>query len=656
MPTGKPWEKYQSKPWEKYGAVSPPEAEEAPHGLSLKPVIEPPPYRPMGVPHIVEDVLKPAFPETGRGATIMTGAMTGAAAGQRATAGVPNPLIRAVGPIAGGAVGAFEGAMANSVLRGEPVGEALPKAIDEAKTDAMLGAAGPMLGEAVAGGKRLVKRGALGLDDQAEALAATANRAGVDVGISDVAREGAPARGFRAVLGRFPVVATPFVRSNTQQKKQVAGAIDNLLDTVAPHATLGDAGVDVFKAAKGTFKEAKSVWGALYKRADDLAKVHGDIIDTTGIHQAAKNLLESKKLPKTADGRVKPVLTRRLKKLVDQLGSTVDTGVLDASGNPIVAQNLAKRTSVGELRALQKEINAIGRKLNLENIEVPEFQALRKASEDALTNMDLSRIPQDQAQEIVDAYARANDAFSNGMKVFETPSAKQVGRVDKNAFRAQFEKTGTLNADELIPAIFNAKSPQAMRDLRALVGEEAFKKSARVYLNQVFQRSFKETPTGVTLDPDSLRTALGLNDKSKASVQAFREMVKGTGIDSGAIKDLLRAADLVQDITIPSQFLARQAVFSGFRSLLGGAAVATGLSAAPVKTLTAVALARYTSHFLTSPKKLKQALSILESSEITKQTVTNFLRTINQFDKADVKAREAEGVFLPDDVPSVPNG
>lgn len=653
----KPWEKYQSsgKPWEKYGAPVQPSpvsgSAEAviPHNLKLPPVIKTEVDFQTDVPDVRQD-----FDISGRPSVIMGSAMTGAQLGHSATQGVPNPLIKVGGPIVGGALGAFQGAMGSSVLQGEDVNTAIPKALNEAKTDATFGLLGPVLGETVTQGKRVFKRGVLGLDDQAQAAASTARGVGVDVGITDVAKSGSPAHGFRAVLGRFPYVGTPFVASNTQSKQQVASAVDDFLDTVAPHASLNDAGVDVFKASKNTFKEARGVWSSLYGRADKLADQYGKIIDTTNLHQAARNLIDSPNLPGMKTGKVKPVLTRRLKKLSKQLGGVVDTQTVGPDGKPFQVQDLNERITVSELRALQKEINGIGRELNLKGVEVPEFAALRKASEDALQNMDLSKISQEQAQEVVDAYALANKTFSDGMRVFENPTAQKVGRVDKNAFKPGFAKAGSLNADELLPAIFDSRSVQDMKDLRALVGDESFKKAARVYLNNAFKRSFKETKTGVTLDTDALRDALGLSDKSKASAQAFGEMMRGTGADASTLRDLMKTADLIEDITLPSQFLARQAVFSGFRSLLGGAAVVTGLKIAPMKTLTAIGVARYTSHFLTNPKHLDWALSILESGEVTKQTSTNFLRLVGALEKEEVKERESQGVFLESDVPSVP--
>lgn len=110
----KPWEKYESKPWEKYG---PPVVDEGisgsasgvvPHGLKLSPVVGPEP-----------SLMERIFPEKGRGASIMTGAMAGAEAGRRATQGIPNPAAQMLGPVIGGAGGAFVGSLGNSAIQGE---------------------------------------------------------------------------------------------------------------------------------------------------------------------------------------------------------------------------------------------------------------------------------------------------------------------------------------------------------------------------------------------------------------------------------------------------------------------------------------------------------------------------------------------------------
>lgn len=586
--------------------------EGAAHGVAIPDM---PAFEPAPKPTLMERM----FPDGGRAAAIMSGGMLGSEIGFNA---IPStPVGRAVGTVVGGVLGVGSAAFGHSgvaSLVGSDSGATVQENFAEMVTEAQYGAGGQMLGPIAQATKQFWKEGVKGIDSAASNYADLAREVGIDVGISDAAEHG-PAAGYRSVIGRFPLIGTPFVRNAQKQSTQIANQVDSYLDMIAPHTTLSQAGVALDDAAKNSYKEARSVWKNLYESADTLAASASDeiaaaggnpnIIDLTEVRQAGIDILNMRQRPNiTPKGGGSPEVLPLPKN--DPLASYLE-GI----------SQLTDRTTVAGLREIQKDLSKLSGPMAKAGFDVKRIAQMREATEIAVNKMDLSGFSPEVAKEIAEAYGYANKTFSEMMKSFETPTAKQFMKVDKNAFSAGMVKPGTLNADELVPKVIQSKSPQALKDARKLVGDEAFNKAVRSHLDNAFEGAMTQTKTGITLDTDKLMKNMGLTAGTGKSPEILNEMLAATDLSKAQVKNFLDVVGKLDQVTLPSDFIARRAVFAGLGALSFGAGME-----ATVGMVVLGALLRTGSHLLASPKVLKAAQNVLIKDMSRAKRYTAYIR------------------------------
>ena len=97
---------------------------------------------------------------------------------------------------------------------------------------------------------------------------------GVNVIPLDIA--GGLAKGWGKVVGVFPVAGDPLKRAATTRATQIESVKNQILNDIAPNATLSELGVDMFNAAKNTNKEFRNIsstlYNSFYKQADKINK------------------------------------------------------------------------------------------------------------------------------------------------------------------------------------------------------------------------------------------------------------------------------------------------------------------------------------------------------------------------------------------------
>ena len=156
-----------------------------------------------------------------------------------------------------------------------------------------------------------------------------------------------------------------------------------------------------------------------------------------------------------------------------------------------------------QYRELQKQIKELMKKGAIENWDISRLMTVKAALEkDFMTLVapkNMSKADIALFKKIQEAHKTANNFYSQGIKVYSSPSAKTFERVDRNIFNAGFDKQGSLNADELVPKILNLNSKQSLIDLKKLVGPEKFKESAQAWLQGAFVKSTRGTPDDVVL-------------------------------------------------------------------------------------------------------------------------------------------------------------
>jgi len=197
-----------------------------------------------------------------------------------------------------------------------------------------------------------------------------------------------------------------------------------------------------------------------------------------------------------------------------------------------------------------------------------------------INNVLVDKLPAEEGSALIKSLQKANDFYSKAILRFETTTAGKFGRVDKNIFGPGAFKAGGINEDEVFSAVFNARSPRALADLKSLVGTNAFEQATRRFLETTFNASIKSVKNrAIRFDADGFAKKLGLDTDD--GVKAFNAMLGGTKVKPKEFFEFLAVAKKAGEFAVPdtSVFLQRRFTLGGIRNILGGLAIgAVGLS------------------------------------------------------------------------------
>lgn len=514
----------------------------------------------------------------------------------------------------------------------------------------VLGVTGPVTDELMRAARNasLVTRTASGdvipAIGAAEAASGTASRFG---------------RLYLKVLGVFPFIGSPFRNAAAQKSKSVTNVGATLLDRLAPNATLqSDIGINMADAAEGTFDEFRRVSGVLYGAFRQEAQQYGDVIPSKSIVNAANDFAG--------------VIARGEVRLVDggKLPARYEGPLVDYIDK---LRNLPENISMEAFDSIVGKLSDLMQSGAREGANIAFGTQIKKAAEASLSEITEPALR--------DAYGVANNFYSKGilqtMKLsggtlkpktrlpesmfeggktkFKSPTAKKFIRADKKIFEPGFGEPGSINKDELIKIVKALDSPQAVRDLRALVGDESIGQIARDRVGRAFETSAITNEAGelVSYSADAFRKALGMTGETKLSQETFDELLKTTGVNLSDFHDMLTILDRVEIPKNVSQFIARRGILGGLRSALKSAlplstAIAgPAVAGAPSAILPAVVgtlMLRYGSKILAAPEMLtalrrsiRPSLSELQKREMLGRVV-NYLSSFEDQETAATPA------------------
>jgi hypothetical protein len=546
-----------------------------------------------------------------RGAALAAGASAGAMA-SLPVAPAAGPLAPLV-PVVGGALGAagasagydnindllkavmpgFEGLPDATAASGDPraldIGaRAANEAAFDAATTAVTGVAGfpvkhflsPLVGKVF--GVRT---------PQALTAAQLARMHGVELGAVDVGNQNP--RILAKVLGVFPITGAPLRTARDAKEAQLQASVRYTLNTIAPTASLSqEMGVDLMKAAQQADAKFTNTAAVLYDRFRVAASKAGAVIPTSD----AKTVIQ-----KWADDFAAGQIT-----LTD--GEVLKGGVNEQFERFLTdTLNLPDKITWAQYERLQNQFEAFIDKMNPDGFTVKRVAQIKQGME-----RDLNAIADPTVKKLKED---ADTFFSNGILAFQTPTAQKFGRVDKNIFKPGPDKPGTINPDELMRPVFNTDSPIALKQLRDLVGDDAFRRASRTHLENSFQQSWKSEvrhgePVDV-FDPEGMAKSIGLAPGQKDKRLALEEMLRGTGVRVQDVEDMLTRIRIAKQAD-PSAFVSRRVTLGGVAALTaiggaGAAAVGGPVAAAGSPLVTALATwgAYNFSKLLASPQALK---------------------------------------------------
>jgi hypothetical protein len=558
----------------------------------------------------------------------VVGAGTGLAVGTPTGPGAVSTGI--IGGLVGGGLGSAGGSVAfdnvNNLLdflgvieqRPRTTGDTAVQAFEAAQEDIGFAGGAAVLGTAFRAGKPLFGKLVGVAGDETARLMDKARKAGLTVGAVDVAQgiRGRVVRGGAKVAGIFPWIGGSFRREAKTKAELVVNKINGILNTFAPTATMStELGVDMFKAANNTVDEFNRVAGVLYDNFRKEALLHGAIVPTRLIKEQAQEILDLAARSEIIlkDGTVLKTVPEDVVEYAEKIaGKTVPVRKQPStfpSGRPKPSVTVPKQIAglpekidVNQFDGLVRDLRELITLKETEGFDVKRLVGMKKAMEGALDEI--------QEPSVKEAYRTANRFFSDGIVTFQTPTAGQFTKVDKNLFRAGPEKTGSLNEDELTRVAVNLRSPKAIDDLTKLVGKESMGKVARLHVEGAWDRALILDTEGAIkgLDWDVFQKQLGLGKigaGAKAERAATAKLLEVSGV---SIKDFEELIEVASKIEVPDEvnrFIARRAALGGLRSAVGAATAAKLVGDSLLGSIGAGMLIRYMGTLVSDPRQLQ---------------------------------------------------
>ena len=602
------------------------------------------PTIPVSEPRPAERLVEAAHPDTLTAVTRpmledVTGVPRSTAMGVGGTVGsvlgeVAGPLGIAGGAAAGGAAGSLVYDTADSVLRyATGAGERGPMGAPEdplAPTKRALTGAeeefawtgGAM---ALIPALRSIKPFLLGVHTpSARRLQKVSEQMKIPLGATSVTERGW-VKGMGKVIGVFPFVGTPAKYQAVRTEVALRKSYNRILNELAPNATLADVGVDLTQGAVQRFGKFKAAAAELYddffKKASALSVP--DIFPTTKATALAAKLT----------GKIKAGET--ILKTGDKLQAPIPKTLDDFIEKMI---DLPDHITAEQYRKLQLDLGEVMSSMRREGFDISRAVKIKKALELDFNNPNISRLDPEEGLGVVNSLAMANEFYSKNIAAFQTPTAKRFGRVNKKMFEAGAFKPGTIYEDEVFKVVFNSKSPEALRSLRSLVGPERFGAATRKYIETAFEKLI-DPKTG-SFDAAKFGKAIGLG--SESGEQALAEMLKGTTVQMDTLKNFVELATRTGTVSLPdtSAFIARRMTLGGWRAGLGALSLGSPIAANPALGILGIFAVRHGSTVISSPKKLKAMIKILEPTTTDHQRRALLVRFGRQLFEEEEAARE----------------
>lgn len=527
--------------------------------------------------------------------TVMAGATVGGIAGTR-TPTLPGPAGIFVNPLTGAflgsAIGTGIGVVApESVLKfGEDIGALEPGTQEKlglSAQDLKTVLEGEILLDVATGGGfsilrgvgRATARGLSGVSKEGLAIAKASGERGIHLMPVQVG-DRIIARGFVAVMGRFPLIGSKIRKRGQAAEKALEESLLGLRENIGPLRAFSDISETIFSDGRNLVKSVnnhfREKYGALWKQADEAGI---SVIPKETLSKADEILKTlSAQTPRTVGGEATspgPSLQK--------IKTFIENEILplrEAGANKTIFAKQSLRQMDGLVSKIDQEIASLepGQK----RFTLSLFNQLRQAAQgDAVQN-----VRGVNADKIARGMKELDAEFSKVMsEIFETSTAKRFGSVRRRGLRAiEFDDTTRIPIDQLSNILIKLDSPQAMTELSKLVTPDTYKSIVARVLDSAVTDSINTKQAGRFFDPEVFAKRLGLNDKNGARRKAVSEMLKQSKTQL-TIEDLdtyLDAARVISNLDMPnvSTFIARRATIGGIQSLINGVIPGLGLVSA----------------------------------------------------------------------------
>lgn len=607
----------------------------------------------------VED-LAPGFGSTaGRGTFEAAGAAVGAGIGMVAGPAAPAtvPVASVLGAMGGTAAYDAVNELIDFVHGKEPLGSGWERAQQNADNALGAGAfeAGTMglmrlFMPAVRGMGRLLT----GVSPSQAPRVSSANDLGLTPSASTI---GSRAKPFSSATERLPMAGSG------KSAKRITGEVDALLESTANamgEPLLRDEAANV--VALGGRRNALKLmdsYKARYKVVEDISKSLGD-----------PKVFSSRFMSGTANEFLGTVGEARV--------PTTTVKDLTARGRGITPETFLDGVgSLGDQPLSYPQVQALRRTANrLLEQTLPAVPGGAYKDPDGYRGLQAflgsigTTIKRGRNLDLVQAWDAADTEFKNFKSFINQPAFSEFrAAVPGITTPNVFNRPQTAEVQNLLDTLVKEQSPNVLRSLRVLIGDEGF--------SQIRRRAFTEDlgsfvqpveSGGVRLHAAAMKHKWGLDGQNPEGLARMEALLEGSDIGIGDVRRLADGLELVGDQFLPqvSQFMMRRlmlqtaggGVKGGAHNILGslllggaGGSVATqGIGAAASGALYTLMGLRVINEALNSPKVLGSMLKAIDASKAGRPTEMFIRRALLQME------RNQDGGEQPSDRPPFVQG
>jgi len=354
-------------------------------------------------------------------------------------------------------------------------------------------------------GVGLVEKG-LGITDDAVQKAKILGGEGIELSLGQ-ASSNPLMQGAYNLTSRMPIVGNPGRKQLENVFSQVNKALDKRISPSAKLKPLTESErSDLIKeVGLENFNTWKKSYNKIYKKADSINKAKGNFFDMTPLANTANRVTSPSKF------------TDAPKEIVDLLDE--------------LKINKGNKIKFVDVKALDTRLTDLSKKYDPAKADVPNNYAFRTSNALLDTMKKQLRNPSDEAGRL---YASGDKMFKEFMQKVENKTGKEFQKaLGRGSLRPGIGRPPTARVEDLYNRTFGQnKSPEAVKELRALIGDDNVNRLAGNYLDDIFKKYIK--PDGG--DFNKLFDELGLSNIGSLKYEATEELLKT--YKNTSVKDL----------------------------------------------------------------------------------------------------------------------
>lgn len=454
----------------------------------------------------------------------------------------------------------------------------------------------------------------LGLTDEAAANATKLAEEGVELSLGQ-ASSSPFVRGIYNLSSRMPIAGAPGQKQLKTTFAQVNRSLDKFISPTAKVKPLSELERSKLIQEFGmqSFDDWRKSYTAVYKRAEKLNAAKGNYFSLQPLSNASRVAIPRSNFAE---------IPADVRKFVD-----------DINNNPNALLDYQ------DVQILDDRLSALLKKYDPARGEIPNNTAFRAISNLQDTFKRQVRDPNDQAGRLILAGDRL---FKEYMAVVEGKLGKEFQKaLGRGALRPGIGRAPSQRLEDLYRNTFgDVKSPQAVKDLKVLIGKDRVNVLAANYLDDLFKkhlsadrRSFGKLFTELGFDNKNSKNFAAVEELFKDYKSAFRNPQTGRvetfSVTADELFDFMNILkDFPEALPDVNTFVQRAGILRAAQSV-GPATIvgATGVSAGGgVGGLVGLGVLRALNAFLARPFNR----NILKNKNATKEQKQNFIRRFLQ--------------------------